>query len=93
MTNEYVVTATRAFVVESFLYASPDYVVGADDSLLDRGIIDSMGVIELVDFVHTTFGVDVDDDEITEENLGCLSAIARFVVAKQRDLIENQDAA
>jgi acyl carrier protein len=50
---------------------------------LDRGIIDSMGVVELVQFLETEFRVEIRDDDITEDNLGSLAAIASFVAAKE----------
>ena len=61
-----------------------DVRLAESDSLLGQGIIDSMGVIELVQFIQDTFGVTVEDEEITELNLGSLAAIARYVSEKQR---------
>jgi acyl carrier protein len=74
-----IVSSLRAYVSENFLYMRPDYVLRDDDSLLVRGIIDSIGVMELVQFVQQEFGVDVDDEEITEANFGSIAAVARFV--------------
>lgn len=83
MSHEPVMAATRAFVMENFLYTHPDAVLAPDDPLLGAGIIDSMGVMELVDWISTTWGIYVEDDEITEENLGTLAAIARYVDRKR----------
>mgnify|MGYP006137066453 CR=1 FL=1 len=47
-----------------------------------HGIIDSMGVIEMVDWISSTWGIYVEDDEITEDNLGTLASIGRYVAAK-----------
>ena len=77
-----VVAAARGFVVESFLYTRPEVFLGADEPLLEGGIVDSMGVLELVGWISSTYGIYVEDEEIVEENLGTLSAIARYVVSR-----------
>jgi len=73
---------TRTYVRDNFLYMRPDFLLGDDDPLLAKGGIDSMGVLELLSFLETEFGVSVPDEEVTVANLGSLSAIARFVAAK-----------
>ena len=75
--------AVTAFVRENFLYARPDFPLGPDARLLEHGIIDSMGVVEIVEFLQSQFGVVVRDDEITEDNLGTIAAIARYVVLRR----------
>lgn len=82
MSHDDVIAAARGFVMETFLYTHPDSVLGPDEPLL-AGIIDSMGVIELVDWLASTWGIYVEDDEITESNLGTLAAIARYVSRKR----------
>lgn len=75
--------AVRAFIVDNFLYMRPDFVLGDSDPLLERGVVDSMGVMEVLHFLEDRFQVVAADDEITEENLNSLDAIARFVTAKR----------
>jgi acyl carrier protein len=58
-------------------------VVEASSTLLERGIIDSLGVVELLSFVEETFAVTAADEEITEENFGSLDSIAQFVQRKR----------
>lgn len=82
MTTSDIVATTHAYIVENFLYMRSDIVVGESDSLLRHGIIDSLGVVELVEFLQETFGVTIGDDDITEDNLGTLASIARFVSHK-----------
>ena len=60
----------------------PNVDVGVDDRLLEQGIIDSMGVLDLLNFLEEAFDVRVADDELTEDNLGTLRGIGRFVTAK-----------
>ena len=78
-----VVDRIREYIVENYLYMRQDVQLLEDDPLLARGIIDSMGVMELIAFLEEEFGVTVADTDITEENLGSLGAIARYVTAKQ----------
>jgi len=77
------VSAIRTYVRETFLYARPDVALADEGSLLQQGVIDSMGVVELVEFLQGTFGIHVEDDEITEDNLGTIGAIARYVSRKR----------
>jgi acyl carrier protein len=86
MNTPEIIEQIRTFVVEEFLYARPDLVIEADDPLMAKGVIDSMGVVELLEFIQEEFGIVVEDEEITEENLGTLSAIANFV-SEKRDAV------
>jgi acyl carrier protein len=70
-------------VQENFLYMRPDFVLADDERLLERGVVDSMGVAEMVSFVEDEFGVSALEEEITESNFGSLHAIACFVVNKR----------
>ena len=60
----------------------PDWKLGDEDPLLGTGVIDSIGVIELVEFLQDAFRLAIAEDEITEQNLGSLAAIGRFVYQK-----------
>lgn len=71
-----------AFLAESFLYMRPDFRVDPDESLLRAGVIDSLGVMEVIAFVEDSSGIQVAEDEITEANFGTLNAIARYITSK-----------
>jgi acyl carrier protein len=75
-------TAIAGYIRENFLYARPDYALREDARLLDEGIVDSMGAVELVAFLEDQFGVSIPDDEITEDNFGTIASIAQFVGRK-----------
>lgn len=72
-----------AFLAESFLYMRPDFRVAPDESLLRAGVIDSLGVMEVIAFVEQYSGIQVADDEITEANFGTLNGIAQFILMKR----------
>lgn len=83
MTPAQTSSAIREYIHENFLYMRPDVVVADDDSLLGQGIVDSMGVIELVTFLQDQFGIVLMDDDITEDNLGSIAAMTAFVTARR----------
>ena len=53
------------------------------DSLLDSGIIDSMGTLEVVDFLENNFGIEVFDDEMVADHFDSIESVAKFVCSKQ----------
>jgi acyl carrier protein len=74
--------AVRRFISENFLFRDDGDAITHDQSLLDAGIIDSTGVLELVSFLEATFAIDVHDDEILPENLDSIRAITDYVSSK-----------
>jgi acyl carrier protein len=73
----------RRYVQDNFLYLRPEIDPTDEESLLDLGVIDSTGVVELVMEVETRFGIEVRDAEITEEHFGSIAALAAFVDRKR----------
>lgn len=69
----------RAFIQDSF-QAPEDFP--ADRSLLDSGIIDSIGVLTLVTWIEQEFGFLIDDEDVLPENLDGIDALAAFVGRK-----------
>jgi acyl carrier protein len=57
--------------------------LGDNDSLIESGIVDSLGIFRLVSFLEETFGVKVGDDEIVNENFQTINDIERFLATKQ----------
>jgi len=72
----------RKFVTTNFYVADLDGL-SEDASLLDLGVIDSTGVLEVVAFLEKEFGVTVADEEMLPDNLESLGKIAAFVRGKQ----------
>lgn len=69
----------REFIEENFLYLHPGMELADDDRFLERGVLDSLGFVELVEEVQSRYGLTVEDLEITEENFGSIEAVTRFV--------------
>ncbi len=61
-----------------------DRDVALDEALLDSGVIDSAGIFELVEFIESTFGVEVSDEEVVPENFDTIEVIAAFVESKRQ---------
>ena len=74
--------SVKKFILDNFLFESDVNAVGYDDSFLEKGIIDSTGVMELVSFIEEEFKVSVDDDELIPENLDTINRLASFVKSK-----------
>jgi len=72
----------REFVTSNFYVADPKTLEDRT-SLLDQGIIDSTGVLEVIMFIESTFGLTVEDSEMLPENLDSIERIAAFVARKQ----------
>jgi acyl carrier protein len=69
----------RSFVQENFLYMHPNFILGDDDRLLEKGVIDSMSIVEMITFIEQEFGVTAMEEDISDANFGSLAGIARFV--------------
>lgn len=72
----------REFIVETFLFGAEDAQIEDGESLLESGIVDSTGVLELVGFLESEFGLEVKDDELVPENLDSIDNLAGFVERK-----------
>ena len=62
---------------------SPEERPGGDESLLQTGLIDSLGMMDLIAFLESTFGVTLDDDDLVPTNFETVTAIASLVRDKQ----------
>lgn len=71
----------RAFVTSNFYVADPSSLQDTE-SLLDSGIIDSTGVLEVIGFIEDSFGLTVEDHEMLPENLDSIERIANFIQKK-----------
>ena len=72
----------RQFIVENFLFGKADAPLAGGDSLVERGIIDSTGVLELVGFLEQKYGISIRDEELVPENLDSIDRLVGFVSRK-----------
>ena len=76
-------SAIRSFIEENFLFQIGDQKLADDQSLLEAGVVDSTGVLELVAFLEDTFHLQVADQDIIPQNLDTVDAITAFVERSQ----------
>ena len=72
----------RSFLAENFPLGTDPAELAGDASLIEAGIIDSTGVLELVGFLEERFGIGIEDDELLPENLDSIDNVVRFVERK-----------
>lgn len=77
----------RDYIVKQFMYDQPNARLDPDTDLLNDGIVDSMGILQVVNFLEEKFGVQVSDDEITPENFRSLRALVDFIGQKNGALV------
>lgn len=75
-------TELRRFIAERFLSKVGLLSFADDDSFMEKGIIDSTGVLELVEFIEDNFAVRVEDEDIVPDNLDSLDKIVTFLTRK-----------
>jgi len=71
------------FIVTNYLFGDAMMAPRDEDSLIEEGIIDSTGVLELIEFLESHFGIEVSEAETVPENLGSISSLTQFVVSKK----------
>lgn len=71
-----------AFIKESFLPGLPGVKFDETTSFLDSGLIDSTGVLELVDFLEESFDIEVEDSELVPENLDSIKNLSQYLESK-----------
>lgn len=74
----------RAFVLERLAPATGRTELQDDDDLIDSGVLDSLGIFQLVAFLEERFGIAIADTEITPDNFGTLERIERLVAGRAR---------
>ena len=73
----------KQFIVTNFYVADPS-ALADDTSLLDQAIIDSTGVLEVIGFLESEFGIEVADSDMLPDNLDSIGKIAAYVARKKR---------
>ena len=69
------------FIVDTFLFGE-DRGLSHTESLLGKGVIDSSGILELVEFLENNYKIRIKDEDITPNNLDSIAKIGEFVGRK-----------
>lgn len=72
----------RQFLKDNFPLSADGIVLDRNDSLIEVGVIDSTGVLELIGFIEERYEVQIADEEVLPENLDSIACITRFVGEK-----------
>jgi acyl carrier protein len=75
-------TRVRKYILENFMYTDDESRLPPDLSLIDNGIVDSTGALELVSFIEEAFSVHVQDDELVPDNFDSLAKLTAFIQRK-----------
>ncbi len=72
----------RNYIAENFLFSSNGFTLDDDESFLEAGVVDSLGVVELVSFVEENFNVQVPDDDIVPDNFDSVDNLAAYIARR-----------
>jgi len=72
----------RDYIFENFLFGADDSSLDNNDSFLDKGVIDSTGILEVVNWIEETFAISVDDHELVPDNFDSINKLAAFLERK-----------
>ena len=75
----------RLYILENFLFSDDQSELKDDDSFMDNGIIDSTGILEVIEFLEDECQIKVEDKDLLPENLDSISKIINFVNKKLDD--------
>ncbi len=75
----------RRFIVEELDWNGDPQELTGDYPLIDRHVLDSLGIFHLVSFVESEFSVQVADEDLVPENFGTIGDIARFVERQKHE--------
>lgn len=76
------ITKIRAFIFDNFFFDAEESALQNDTSFLEQGIIDSTGVLELVDWLEEEFNMSVDDEELLPQNLDSVNLLSAYITRK-----------
>ena len=75
----------RTFIVDELQPEATATQLTDDYPLLTSGVIDSIGIYQIVGFVESEFGVEIADDELVEDNFGTIGELATLIDAKREE--------
>ncbi len=80
-----VMTEIRRFIIDNFLFGKDEGMIEDNGSFLEKGLIDSTGILELVAFVEEKFGIRVPDEDLVPDNFDSVSNLAGYIDRKKTD--------
>lgn len=84
LSTDFIKEQVVEFIGTNFLYDGAVLDLGDNDSLVENGIVDQTGILELVLFVEDTYGFEVPEADLAPENFDTISNIAHYVSRRLR---------
>ena len=75
-------TQIKDYIAQNLLFSDDGFGYSDDASFLEEGIVDSVGIMELVMFLEETFGISVDDEDLTPDNFDSVNKLANYIKQK-----------
>ena len=79
-----ILSTIKSFIIENFLFGNDSEMIENKESFMENGIIDSTGILELIEFVEEKYEITIGDDELLPENLDSLDNISTFIILKKK---------
>lgn len=73
----------KSFILRNYLFTEDDSALADDVSLMQQGVTDSTGILELIMHLEDTYAIKVADEDMVPENLDSVQSIVRFVERKR----------
>jgi acyl carrier protein len=72
----------KTFIINNFLKGDKSIILRDESSFLEEGVIDSVGILELVAYIEEKYGFHVEDDELVPENLDSIEKLEAYINTK-----------
>lgn len=82
LAQEAIKAQVRQYIAANFMMGANVAELGDGDSFMGQNVIDSAGVLELIAHLEQTYGIKVDEDEMTADNLDSLNGVGRYLQRK-----------
>lgn len=73
----------KDYIAQNLLFSDDGFGYNDDASFLEEGIVDSVGIMELVLFIEENFGLSVDDEDLTPDNFDSVNKLASYIKRRQ----------
>lgn len=73
----------QEYILSQLLFQDKENDLDWDASLIQEGMVDSVGVLELVNHISSTYGIEVRPEEVTPDNFDSIRKLAAFIYRKQ----------
>ena len=85
LNNKEIKKEIRRFIIDTFMFGINEMPFNNQDSFLENGFLDSIGILELVEFIEKRYGFACEDEELVPENLDSLHNVAEYIIKKIND--------